>query len=294
MTLKSTKGVFDFVNEKEVSDERQFYECEYNRIQHEGNQESIKSTQSQWEDPWHPQNQLLFKALGDLKGKRILLIGNGHSTKELSFLLQNPSALIYSDLSVNAVTNIKSRFELDKYKNVVDFAAIDAHQLPFFDSSIDIVYGYGMVHHLPDIDLFLSEVIRVLTMNGRAVFLDDAYSPIWHYSKQTILRPLMTYSHKKTGISPEDYRFSMTGGFKESILADIIRVHGGLPWFARTSLLQYLWERMVDKLLPAKLVRPAMHRCIANVLRTCDQGLAVLPLAKNNLIRLAWGFYKNM
>lgn len=199
---------------------------------------------SEWRDLWAPQDQYVWEALGGIRGKRVLLIGNGDSTKEMYLLTQNPAGLVYSDLSPHAVANIRDQFDTSDYADRLAFAAIDAHELPLSDGSVDIVYGYTMVHHLPEIERFFAEVMRVLAPGGRCVFMDDAYAPLWHYAKQTVLRPLMKYSHKTTGISPEDYRFSMTGGFREKALSKLIRATGGRPWFRRTAFLQYVWNSM--------------------------------------------------
>jgi ubiquinone/menaquinone biosynthesis C-methylase UbiE len=245
-----------------------------------------------WDDPWQPQNALVWQMLGDIRGKRILLLGNGDSTKELSLLSQGPAALVYSDLSAVAVANIRDRFDLTEHAGQIAFAAIDAHHIPLFSDAVDIVYGYAMVHHLPDLDRFLTEVMRVLAAGGRAVFMDDAYSPVWDMAKKTVLRPLMLHSHRTTGISPEDYRFSMSGGFREQALAEIIRRKGGRPWSARTTFLQYLWSRGAEKLLPVGPRKVALQPNIGRVLDRIDRACAKVPPIRSQLIRLVWGLDK--
>jgi SAM-dependent methyltransferase len=290
--LQSREGVLDFVRADEVSDERDFYDREYVTLDTAGTKASIDTARPTWDDPWQPQNQLVWNALGDIRDKRILLLGNGHSTKELWLLSQEPAAIIYSDLSTKAVANIRERFDLRPHAGRIAFAAIDAQQIPLFAETVDIVYGYAVVHHLPQLEQFLSEVIRVLAPGGRAIFMDDAYSPIWHFAKMTFLRPLMNYSHRTTGISPEDYRFSMGGGFREQALAQTIRRNGARPWFARVALFQYIWARGAEKVLPVALRRLAMHRNFARALRAIDRPCASLPLLRGNLVRLVWGLEK--
>ena len=149
-----------------------------------------------------------------------------------------------------------------------------------------------MVHHLPERERFFRSVLRVLRPNGRTVFMDDAFAPIWHYSKQTWLRPLMRHSHRSTGISPEDYRFSMTGGFKESELVTEIRRAGGMPWFERTSFATYLVYRAAEKLLPARLDARLRRPGVARRLQWLDDRLCNLKPLADNRIRLVWGFTK--
>lgn len=288
----SNVGVLDFVDADEaLASERNHYDGVYNKTAG-SDRKQIRDLKTLWEDPWSPQDRLVLESLGDIRGKRVLLLGNGHSTKELFFLTMNPKALIYSDLSTHAVANIRDEFDLSSYADSIEFAAVDAQKLPFADGSIDVIYGYAMVHHLPHLPEFLLEVSRVLAKDGYSVFFDDAYAPVWHYSKQTFLRPLMKYSHKTSGISPEDYRFSMSGGFREKVLAKHIEAAGGIPWFKRTMFLQFFWYRAAEKLVPKKLHKIVRSRLAAAVLGGIDRVCSRLPLIKLNLIRLVWGMKK--
>lgn len=290
--LLPATGVLDFVNVSEkINSELYHYDKVYNTQKINGAKET-KELKKLWTNPWNPQDQIVLDSLGDLRGKRVLLLGNGHSIKEMFLLSLNPQAMVYSDLSPNAVANIKNEIDHSNFTGTIKFAAIDAQQLPFADETIDIIYGYAMVHHLPNLSDFFSEVVRVLSKDGYSVFMDDAYAPIWHYSKQTFLRSLMKYSHKTSGISPEDYRFSMSGGFREKKLAKQIKTAGGVPWFKRTSFLQYLWYRGVEKILPKKFQDIAKGESIASVLKKIDYICVKLPFLKHNLIRLVWGIHK--
>ncbi|HEX4164030.1 MAG TPA: class I SAM-dependent methyltransferase [Bryobacteraceae bacterium] len=152
--------------------------------------------------------------MSGIGNKRVLLIGNGESEKELAFLKFRPAALVYSDLSSAAVKVLFERYDVSAYSGTLRGAAIDALALPCHDASVDFVYGFAMVHHLPDVALFLAEVYRVLAPGGQCVFFDDAYAPLWQGAKLTVLSPLMSYSHRTTGISPEDLRVTMSGGFR--------------------------------------------------------------------------------
>jgi SAM-dependent methyltransferase len=51
------------------------------------------------------------------------------------------------------------------------FVAGDAARLPLRTGSVDLVYSYGMLHHLP-LDIALTEVRRVLRPGGTAVLAD--------------------------------------------------------------------------------------------------------------------------
>jgi SAM-dependent methyltransferase len=229
--------------------------------------------------------------MSGIGNKRVLLIGNGESEKELAFLKFRPAALVYSDLSSAAVKVLFERYDVSAYSGTLRGAAIDALALPCHDASVDFVYGFAMVHHLPDVALFLAEVYRVLAPGGQCVFFDDAYAPLWQGAKLTVLRPLMSYSHRTTGISPEDLRFTMSGGFRPDELGKIIRSLGGEPWFERTGFFTYIWSRAAEKLVPARVRRLFLAPMLGRFMAAIDRLLS--PLLRANCIRLAWGFRKS-
>ncbi|MDH3626186.1 MAG: class I SAM-dependent methyltransferase [Acidobacteriota bacterium] len=285
--------MFDFVDSADRAEEKGFYDQAYvGRRQESCAKQTVESVLPIWDLPDRPENRIVLEQLGDLSGKKVLLLGNGESLKELLFLTMDPAHLVYSDLSTHALMNICDRFELDQFQNQLTFAAIDAHDIPFSSNTFDVIYGFAMVHHLPDLDRFLVSVNRALKPGGYTVFMDDAYAPIWHYSKQTWLKPLMKLSHKKTGISPEDYRFSMSGGFREVDLGKKIRRAGGEPWFVRAAFFNYLFYRGAEKLLPQRLNRMLRKETISKAVRVLDRWLCKLPLLRRNQIRLIWGFTK--
>jgi len=49
----------------------------------------------------------------------------------------------------------------------------DAESLPFDDASMDLVVGHAVLHHIPDVELALREVLRVLRPGGRFVFCGE-------------------------------------------------------------------------------------------------------------------------
>lgn len=49
----------------------------------------------------------------------------------------------------------------------------DAESLPYSDASFDLVVGHAVLHHIPDVELALREVLRVLRPGGRFVFAGE-------------------------------------------------------------------------------------------------------------------------
>ncbi len=52
----------------------------------------------------------------------------------------------------------------------VDGRVADAERIPYDDDTFDLVVGHAVLHHIPDVELSLREVVRVLKPGGRFVF----------------------------------------------------------------------------------------------------------------------------
>ena len=55
----------------------------------------------------------------------------------------------------------------------VDGRVADGESLPYDDNSMDLVVGHAVLHHIPDVEQALREVIRVLRPGGRFVFAGE-------------------------------------------------------------------------------------------------------------------------
>lgn len=55
----------------------------------------------------------------------------------------------------------------------VDGRVGDAERIPYADNSFDLVVGHAVLHHIPDVQVALREVLRVLKPSGRFVFAGE-------------------------------------------------------------------------------------------------------------------------
>ncbi len=74
------------------------------------------------------------------------------------------------DLSDESVQQIQRAIALNRINNCSVFCA-DAHKLPFPNESLDLIYGFGILHHL-DFEKAVLEVKRVLRPYGKAFFME--------------------------------------------------------------------------------------------------------------------------
>jgi len=236
-------AALNFVMDPALRKEADHYEDEYAQARLAAPVE-LEALAALWKDnPWAPFNQTIHDALGDVRNKTMVLLGNGVSAKELFFLTQGPRALVYSDLSTAAVRAARDHYPQVAARDDAFFAAIDAQDLPFADASVGVIYGYAFVHHLPDLDRFLAEVARVLEPGGRAVFMDNSYSPLWQRAKHGWLNRAMRVSHEVDPISAEDMRYTLSGGFRSEDIKARAAAVGLDAWFEPTGTVHYLITR---------------------------------------------------
>lgn len=118
-------------------------------------------------DTIHPL-EYAFHILGDVKGKTILEYGCGDGVNTVP-LANRGAHVIALDLSPELIAVAKQRLLAHGITTGVDFIVGSAHNLPLPDSSVDVVFGIAILHHL-DLKLASNEVRRVLKRPGLAIF----------------------------------------------------------------------------------------------------------------------------
>lgn len=115
--------------------------------------------------------KLVLELIGDVpvEGRRVLDVGCGRGgTIHVFVTFFNPAAATGLDLSTNAIA-----FCRQAHKDArLTFQEGDAENLPFADSSFDIVTNVESSHSYPHIHRFYSQVHRVLAPGGYFLYTD--------------------------------------------------------------------------------------------------------------------------
>lgn len=123
----------------------------------------------------------------DVAAKRVLEIGLGQGA-EAQQLVQRRARYCGIDLTEESVRRVRLRCELFElpYETL---AVMNADRLAFPDSSFDLVFSHGVLHHSPRIHQAVAEVHRVLRPGGTAVvMLYHRHSVNYHVSIRILRR----------------------------------------------------------------------------------------------------------
>jgi ubiquinone/menaquinone biosynthesis C-methylase UbiE len=138
----------------------------------------------------------LLSAVGfeKTRGLRVLEIGCGCGSEGERFARAG-ARYTAVDLTNAAVSLTQLRFQLAKLEG--SFVQGDAENLPFADSSFDLVYSHGVLHHTPDTPRAIGEVYRVLARGGRAVIMLYYRDSFNYHVNLRILRRLRVHLLKR-------------------------------------------------------------------------------------------------
>lgn len=179
------------------------------------------------------------------RGARVLEIGVGLGTDHLQFARAG-AGMTGIDLTPRCVDLTARRFEQEGLKT--NLSVMDAEHLEFDADSFDVVYSFGVLHHVHSTEAAFSEVRRVLRPGG--AFLGALYSRhslvyariraerllYREYRSETLEDRLSRIEHGASGFKPFVRLFS--SGELERALAEagfsaieLRRRHAGLGRF---------------------------------------------------------------
>src|SRR5207253_169583 len=97
--------------------------------------------------------------------KRVLEVGFGAGTDFIQWLRAGALASGI-DLTDEALENLTRRIEAYQLPAPEQILVADAEQLPFESDSFDLGYSFGVLHHSPETEKAIEELVRVIAPGG--------------------------------------------------------------------------------------------------------------------------------
>jgi SAM-dependent methyltransferase len=171
---------------------------------------------------------LMQRAFGDLRGKRLLkldLWNEAFNTRIAGWAEQNGAQVFALDASREVVARAQSNARHEGH--ALTLLRADIRELPFADSSFDLLYTMGTIEHVAEYEQAVREIARVLRPGGRAIVGVP-------YKWDVGLRPLLVAALEALG----RYPYSPEKCFGAGELRGVVE-SAGLVFVARTGILTF-------------------------------------------------------
>ncbi len=99
----------------------------------------------------------------DWRGKRVLEIGSGLGTDARSIIGKGGD---YTGINVDQASTEATAQALRAFSLPGRVLQRDATRLDFLDGAFDVVYSFGVLHHIPEVEKAVAEIRRVLKPGG--------------------------------------------------------------------------------------------------------------------------------
>lgn len=154
-----------------------------------------------WAERWVVNNpvrvfeqRMLVQRLKNMRdlgpGATIVEIGCGRGAGAALVLEEfRPSLLHASDLDFAMIRKADKYLSIEQ-KREISFAVADAAHLPYRDQSVDAVFGFGVLHHIPDWRSAVAEIARILRSGG-VYYVEELYPSLYQnfITKHILLHP---------------------------------------------------------------------------------------------------------
>jgi SAM-dependent methyltransferase len=104
----------------------------------------------------------------DLNGKKVLEIGTGAGTDARTIIAMGGD---YTGINVDAGSSEMTRRALEVFDLSGEVCHASALDIPYQPETFDLVYSFGVLHHIPDVDRAMEEIHRVLKPGGRLAIM---------------------------------------------------------------------------------------------------------------------------
>ncbi len=116
--------------------------------------------------------ELMFRLVGNVRGKNILCFGCGDENSTVLLAFKGAEVWAF-DLSYEAIRLQRRMAIANGVEGQVHALVCAAEQLPFRDKHFDIVFGSGILHHLPDsLPTLPFQLASILKEDGFALFCE--------------------------------------------------------------------------------------------------------------------------
>ena len=124
-----------------------------------------------------PRHKYFYSLLENIQCKKILDIccGYGFTTVKCAKLGAYVTGI---DISPKMIKLVKKNLEFNNVSEYVDLKLMSAEKMSFGSNLFDYVVGIGALHHL-NLELAGKEILRVLKVGGKAIFLEPKLPFKW-------------------------------------------------------------------------------------------------------------------
>ena len=132
-----------------------------------------------------PENRFILQQLGSVQGKLLLDLGCGAGENSVYFAMRGADCVAsdYSPGMVDVALKLAEKNGVTVQGKVINAMAID-----YPDNTFDIVYASNLLHHIPDPQITIQEIYRVLKPGGKMCFWD----PLKHNPVINVYRRMAT------------------------------------------------------------------------------------------------------
>ncbi len=151
-----------------------------------------------WNYPLHGERPFdrLFPYQEYGAGARVLEIGCGLGTMAMNWA-RNGVEMTAVDLNPTSVEQTRRRFAIMGLRGRIEL--MDARQLDLPDAHFDYVYSWGVLHHSPDLEQSLIEMMRVLKPGGGFGLMLYHRRSILHWYKTLYTEGFLHYENRFLG-----------------------------------------------------------------------------------------------
>ena len=130
-----------------------------------------------------------FAEFDKYKGKNVLEVGVGAGTDFVNWI-RSGAIVSGIDLTDEAINNVNQRLSIESLSPEY-LQKSDAENLPFENNTFDLSYSWGVIHHSPNTEKCLSEIIRVTKSGGEIkimVYNRRSVAGLWVYIRFCLLK----------------------------------------------------------------------------------------------------------